>query len=191
MADQVYLSYWLRGFTASTMLKRLETALRGFPFSRLAPRLDLTIHAIEYSEPPVLERTFDGAGEFDELLAAAAEFLHDDCAIDVAGFWDLWQWNDATLEWKLLPAGVVVSCYAPRFPSEFGEQLRFAFGMEAPFLPEPGRPGVLTAIRSNIRSLIHLAEDMDRAFNVEKRKLWSESGENLARRLELALALPD
>lgn len=188
MPDQVYLSYWLRGFTTATMLRRLETALRTFPFSRLSPRLDLTVYAVEYSEPPVLERTFEGLDQLDELLTGAGEFLHDDSAIEVAGFWDLWQWNEDAGEWKLRPASVIVTCYAPRFPSELGEQLRFEFGPEAPYLPEIDTPGVLTAIRSNLRSLIHLAEDMDRAFNVEKRQLWSESGENLARRLAEALA---
>jgi hypothetical protein len=189
--DQVYLSYWLRGFTTSTLPRRLETALRAFPFSRLSPRLELAVYAIEYSEPPALERTFEGPGEIDELLAAAVEFLHDDCAVEVAGFWDLWQWSEETLEWNLRPSSVLVSCYAPRFPSDSGEQLRFAFGPEAPFVPSAGRSGEFTAIRSNVRSLLHLAGDMDRAFNFERRTLWSESGENLARRLEEALGSPD
>ena len=36
MADQLFLSYWLRNYSDSTMLRNYEKLLRLFPFSRLA-----------------------------------------------------------------------------------------------------------------------------------------------------------
>jgi hypothetical protein len=41
--------------------------------------------------------------------------------------------------------------------------------------------------RSNIRSLLHLVRELDGALNAESRKLWTESGENFAERLQAAL----
>jgi hypothetical protein len=38
MADQLYLSYKLRNFSAQNMLRHYEKLLRIFPFSRLAGR---------------------------------------------------------------------------------------------------------------------------------------------------------
>ncbi len=213
MADQLYLSYWIRGFTERNMLDQLETALRRFPFSRLAPGLALRIFALEFAQPPVLERSFAEPADIDEIIPAAGEFLQGDCAYQVDGAWDLWQWDR---EWELRPAAVSLVCYGPAFSSERGEQLRIEFGPEFHFLPAErpaGRPHSasggsaarrlaeetvtasfptqssarsLTPIRSNIRSLLHLAGDLDQAFRVEKRLLWSESGENLAGRLEEA-----
>ena len=36
MADQLFLSYWLRNYNESTMLRNYEKLLRLFPYSRLA-----------------------------------------------------------------------------------------------------------------------------------------------------------
>jgi hypothetical protein len=38
MADQLYLSYWLRGFSEGNMLRKFERLLRTFPFSVAASR---------------------------------------------------------------------------------------------------------------------------------------------------------
>ena len=41
--------------------------------------------------------------------------------------------------------------------------------------------------QSNLRGLLRLAHELEGALPVEKRRLWSESGENFAARLEGAV----
>lgn len=184
MADQLYLSYWLRGFTEHNMLRHFEVLLRKFPFSRLRPQLALTINAIELAEPALLERDFPD-GDIAAVIETAKEHAHADCAYAVDAAWDIWQ-HDA--EWKLRPAPVRLNCFGPLFPSERGEQVLLEFGHDAYFLPQPGLASNLAPFRHNIRGLLHLAEDLDGSLAVSKRLLWSECGENFAGRLEAALA---
>ena len=56
MADQLFLSYRLRGFTENNMLRHYEKMLRQFPFSRLnASGSVLRVHAVSWDEPPLIE----------------------------------------------------------------------------------------------------------------------------------------
>ena len=72
MADQLYLSYWLRNFNEQNMLKHYEKLLRLFPFSRLAKQAStFKVLAVDYSEPIVLEAQFPPPVQLDEVLAAA------------------------------------------------------------------------------------------------------------------------
>ncbi len=185
MADRLYLSYWLRGYTEHNMLRHFSAMLHKFPFSALSPRAVLRTYAIELVEPPIAEREFAGQVDVDALLAAAAEFHQADCAYEIETAWDLWQFED---EWKIKPSELTLSCYGPLFPSELGEQLRIDFGLDAQFLPRPEIPAGLAPVRHNIQSLLHLVRDLDAALPVDKRRLWSESGENFAARLQAALA---
>ena len=184
MPDQLYVSYWLRGFTGENMLRHLDKALRLFPFSRLKPDVALTVYAVEISEPAIFERAFPETPEVSDLVAAAKDFLAEDCAVEVEAAWDLWQYDQ---EWKLRPARVRLTCYGPRFESESDENLRIDFGLEDLFLPQPELPDHLVMVRSNIRSLLHLVHEIDSHLAVERRLLWSESGGNFAERLQAAL----
>ena len=185
MPDQLYVSYWLRGFTGENMLRHLDKALRLFPLSRLKPGVVLTVYAVEISEPAVFERAVRESPEIPDLLAAAKDFHADDCAIEVETAWDLWQYTD---EWKLTPPRVRLTCYGPRFERDSDENLLIDFGLEDLFLPQPDLPNQLVPIRSNIRSLLHLVHEMDNNLPVERRHLWSESGGNFAERLQAALS---
>jgi hypothetical protein len=185
MPDRLYLSYWLRGFTEHNMLRHFAVMLGKFPFSRLSPRAAVRIYALEEIEPPVIERDFAGLLDLDEVIRTMREFQNRDCAFHLETFWDIWQFET---DWKLQSAPVTLSCYAPLFPSELGEQLRIDFGLDANFLPRPDVPAGLTTIRHNIRGLLHLVRDLDASFPVDKRLLWSESGGNFAERLEAALS---
>jgi len=166
------------------MLRHFESALRCFPFSRLQPRALFRVRAVDLGEPPLLERDFSGSIDIDALLEAAKWRRNRDCAFELETAWDLWQFED---DWKLEPARVVIACFAPLFPSEYGEQIRIEFGLDSQFLPQPGIPSSLAPTRHNIQSLLHLVKDLDEALAVEKRNLWSESGENFAERLQQAL----
>ncbi len=185
MADQLYLSYWLRGFTEHNMLRHFEIVLRRFPFSALRPQATLTVRAIDLTEPPLLEREFAGAVPVGDLMEAMKWFRNPDASYEVETCWDLWAYHEG---WKLESSRVTVCCYAPRFNSERGEQVRIECGLESRFLPPGDSAAGLAPVRHNIRSLLHLVEDLDRSLPVDHRLLWSEAGENFAERLQAALS---
>jgi hypothetical protein len=185
MSDQVFLSFWIRGFTAHNMLRNFEVVLRRFPVSRLDPRMLLRIHAIDETEPVLVERLFESGALVEEIVAVARESEHADCSYEVATSWDLWKLVDG--DWQLAPAPVSITCYGPLFPSEMGEQILIELGPDYQFLPQPATSASLRPVRSNIRSLLHLTGDFEKSVLLDKRLLWSETGENLAERLAEAL----
>jgi len=176
--DRLYLSCWIRRFSESNMLQHFEKMLGIFPFSKLSPRGPvLRVYAIEHTEPPLFERAFPPLADPGLLIAAATEFAHDDCAIQVDGSWDLWQHER---DWKLEPAPVVLCCFGPAFDNEEGDHLRIEFGVDSRFLPQPGIEGSLRMVQSNVRSLLHLVGEIDGNLDLERRQLWSESGVNFS-----------
>ena len=55
------------------------------------------------------------------------------------------------------------------------------------FLPQVELPDNMKMAQANIRSLLKLVHDVDTALQVDRRRLWSESGENFSERLQEAL----
>lgn len=190
MANRVTLSCWVSGYTAENMLVNFEKALWRFPFSRLAGLAQLTIYAVDYSEAPVEEEVFGADSDAADIIEACREFAHPDCAFELEAAWDLWQLVDG--EMQLRPSRVLITCFAPEFPSDIGENLRVDLGPEDLYLPPEDDDGMwLRAIQSNIRSVLHLAEDWGETLKLDRRLLWSEEGDNLAERLHAALASYD
>jgi hypothetical protein len=185
MADRIYLSYWLRGFTEYNMLATFEKAPRKFPYSRMKPDVIIRSFAIDLNEPPQLEHRFEEAADPLSFIQLFREFEHADCAYQVQAWWDLWRFD---ADWSLSPLPVTITLFGPMFPSDLGEQLLFEFGLDSQFIPDPSTGPNLTPVRSNIRSLLHLDEDLRKTLPVERRMLWSESGESLAERLQATLA---
>jgi hypothetical protein len=208
MADQLYLSYWLRNFSEPTMLRHYEKLLRLFPFSRLAKQSStFKVIAVDYSEPVVLEVPYPPPVPADDILAAAKDFQNVDSCYRLEAWWDLWHFVDG---WKLEPTRVALCCFGPAFDqgtagfhpaqqaavTEFPISaddtaancaLEIEFGIDANFLPQPDLPDSPRMIQSNIKSLLKLVHDLDDALPVETRMLWSESGENFADKLHQAL----
>lgn len=193
MADQLYLSYWLDRFRVENMLRRYEKMLRVFPFSQLAAQPSiLRIQALDATLPPLVERVFEPPLEIGDIVSATREFLSSDASAELEAWWDLWQWgggSDGTPEdgWKLLPARATLLCFGPDFDHGSDENLRVEFGVDTHFLPDPGLPNHLRIAQSNIRSLLKLTHDLDDALGGERR-LWSESGENFAEKLQRIVA---
>jgi hypothetical protein len=159
--------------------------LERFPFSILAKRGPvLRVYAIAHSEPPLIERGFLPGAEPADILEAAREFMQADCACEIETFWDLWQYDD---DWKLLPAPVTLACFGPAFENELGDHLRIEFGLDALFLPMPHIEGGLRMGQSNVKSLLHLVGDLERALDLDRRQVWSESGANFAEVLKQAI----
>jgi hypothetical protein len=211
MADQLFLSYWLRNYSDSTMLRNYEKLLRLFPFSLLAQQATtFKIMAVDPSEPVVAEIPYSPPVPIDAVLAVAKDFQNADASYRLETWWDLWQFD---VEWKLAPARVALCCFGPEFnqspsglerapdsqpssvisfpnPNEdaaIGCALEIEFGIDANFLPQPDLPDSPRMIESNIKSLLKLVHDLDDALPVETRRLWSESGENFAEKLHQAL----
>ena len=152
MADSVYLSLWVRGFSEQTMLAAWAVALAEFPVSSLAPGIrELSVYPFHWAEAPVLERSFeegadlggsqDGpfqpqpaalpaakhAADVAHVVALASEFLHDDYAYEAELNWDVWVSQDGTApgapdQWERRPQVVPVSCLGPKFESEEADE---------------------------------------------------------------------
>ena len=189
MADQLYLSYKLRGYTAQNALRHFEKLVKLFPYSKLSRgATTLRVNAVSALEPPLFEQSFDDPPNVDSMLLAAREFAAADCGFYVDTRWDLWQYDT---DWQVAPARITLSAFAPGFDSGLDEHMRIEFGVDSLFLPQPELPNFLFMSRSNVRSLLHLVHELDQNFSVEERRLWTESGENFAERLQSALERGD
>ncbi|HLX43047.1 MAG TPA: hypothetical protein VKR43_06420 [Bryobacteraceae bacterium] len=185
MSDRLYLSLWIRNFDESTMLRHFEKMLGLFPFSKLAARGPvLRVYAIEYSEPPLFEREFIPGAEPREIVEAASEFMKDDCACELDAAWDLWQFDG---DWKLAPAAVTLTCFAPVFDNDIADHLRIEFGLDSRYIPDPKIEGGLRMGQSNLKSLVHLVQDIEKRLDLDRRQLWSESGQSPADAIAEAL----
>lgn len=190
MADRLALSYWIRGFQSSNMIRSYEKMLRLFPASQLSgSQSTLKVSAISFREPPLLEREFNDPLDLSEVLPVLREYPAADNAYELMARWDLWQYENK--DWRLAPTPATLICFGPEFEADLGENLRIDFGLDSSFLPQPQISGSISLIQSNIKSLLRLVHDLDRAFPVEKRLLWTESGENFVERLQASLEEAD
>lgn len=180
MADRLFLSLWLREGASGPVVARLVRLLERFPFSRLAPRISLTVRAVSTREAPLFEDSF-AAGDMAPVTEAASSWTDTDAAFEVEGAWDLLLEDAGT--WALRPARVTIIAFGPGFEREESEEIRIEFGTEAPFVPIPESPESFRYVQENIRSLLRLVKDLEEVLPVARRKLWSESGENFAERL--------
>jgi hypothetical protein len=182
MADQLYLSYWLNGFTAQNMLRHFEKMARLFPYSRLALGAAVfKLIPIEYSQPALIEESYTMPEGLGRMLESAREFLNPDSCYRLETSWDLWQYENS--DWRLAPSRVALSCFGPGF-QDAEENLQIEFGIDTVFLPQPDLPDYAKFAQSNIKSLLKLVHDVDDALSVARRKLWSEGGENFLERLQ-------
>lgn len=182
--DRLYLSYSLPAFEPSSMLKPFETMLRKFPFSKLVPGVVLRGYALEPVEPPLFETRFEDGTAIAGMVEAARDWIRADHAFEAYGAWDLWQWDG---DWNVAPARVSLWCLGPDFDDWHGDHLRIEFGVDSLFLPAPGIKGSARFAESNLRSLLRLTQDLDLVLSPRSRRLWSESGENFAERLQAAV----
>lgn len=190
MIDQLYLSIWLTNQVQRR--RQFEQLLRLFPFSqREQPQSTVTIQAVSEAEPPLLEKPLNGPLDVDAIVGDFRDYQSDDVALKVESWWDLWQYDS---DWVLKPARIEVCCLGPSFEGGRGllsaerqEDLRIDFGIDAHFLPQPDVPASGRLVESNIRSLLRLVHELDRTIPMERRLLWTESGENFAERLQQVL----
>ncbi len=176
MADEIYLSYWLRD--PGQGLTQFERLLRRFPFSRLAVRpAALRLYALEPAEPPQAEYVIEAPPDPAAVLTLALEMAHSDVCFELEADWDLLQWDG---EWKLAPSRVTLVCFGPEFDNPVGDHLRLELGRDGLYLPDPDVAGSPRAAQANLRSVVQLTRDLDASLEARERRLWNESGENLA-----------
>lgn len=183
MGDALFLSLWLGRYSPIALPVYLKKAMSVFPVSKLEPGGILRVFALNFQEAPQLEEYFDGVPDVSELAGRAQEFLHEDCAVQVETKWDLYRWDG---EWELKPSKVLLEVYGPEFDTPRGEHVRLDLGMEGLYLPQ-AQSDQLKPVQSNIRSVLHLAGDLEEELTVERRLLWSEEDENFAERLRAML----
>ena len=204
MPDLVYLSLWLRDYSAANMLQHWKHVIEAFPASPAAPGIQsLTVHPFHWGETPVFERIFGEDVVADDAVTLATEFLHDDYAYEVEMKWDLWVPVSADVPggWDKLPTSISVTCLGPGFDREGSDgraDIQINFGLDTPFLPaeddesaelelnpDPDFDSELADLRMqhNLQQLVGFVHRLDQMMPVEKRLLWCESGENLAEKI--------
>ena len=189
MADQLFVTYRVHGFAAQNMVRHYETLLRLFPYSRLSKGVSvLRVTAVSPAEPALYEQAFEDPVQLDLILPAIREYAAPDSGLYLDTRWDLWQFET---DWSLQPARVTLAAFGPGYDIGAEENLRIDFGLDTHFLPQPEIPNNLFMARSNVRSLLHLVHEIDRAFPASSRQLWTESGENFAEKLTHALTGSD
>lgn len=183
MHDPLFLSLWLKNFSPAGLPLYLKTAVSVFPHSRLLPGGVLRVYPIAFREAPLLEEYYDGDLGPQAASSRLQEHLHDDIAVQVQLRWDIWQW---TGQWELKPSTVLLEIFAPYFEAPRGEHVRVDLGPQRLYLPEPASDQ-LRPVQSNIRSILHLATDLENELIAERRLLWTEDEGNFAERLKALL----
>ena len=193
MTDQLFLSIWLDRQGQWNRLRHFEKLLRLFPFSqREQPQSTAVVQALDTTEPPLIERPFNGPFDIEDILPMLKDVTGEDVAYSFESWWDLWQFRD---EWELAPARVALYCFGPEFDNgterepQAQEDLRIDFGLDAYYLPQPDLTGGPRLVESNIKSLLRLVHELDTTLPVAKRRLETESGENFAERLQQTLTV--
>lgn len=164
------------------MARAFGKLLRQFPFSKLTRTAStLRIKAVSEQEPDLFEESFPHPVDVDSALAFISQSADSDCSVILETQWDLWQHEK---EWKLMPSRVSLVCFGPDFESDREDDLRIEFGIDTHFLPQTDLPNYLFMAQSNVRSLLHLVNELDEQFSVESRRLWTDSGENFAEKFQ-------
>ncbi len=194
MADRFFMSLWLTDFSEAEMLDRFGTLLEALPYSKSRGFIrNLNVYPLEWDEHPVLEEDFPDGIDVPTTLALAGEFRNPDYAYEVTAFWDLWVFrkNGGPAGWKLAPHPMRIICYGPDFEEgrrEHGD-LEIDFGFDSPFRADQRTPDTdarmlardyRERLQENIHKLLDFIRVLSERLPIERKVLWTESGENFA-----------
>jgi hypothetical protein len=189
MSDPLYLSLWFSDFSGPEMLPHAYSVLQQFPFSTQRPGVAyLALYPVSWNEPTVLERRFPGGIDPGQATLLAAELIHDDYAYVFEAYWDLWSPDKSTANWVLEPAVVKFIVQGEEFDEKAFEQtghIEIDFGLDSYFLqPETLLNEQTQAkIRDNVAKLVDFSTKVENNSGANSRLLWSESEDNLAKKL--------
>jgi hypothetical protein len=193
MPDPLYLSLWFPDFSGPAMLPYALSVLQQFPFS--TERSGITYFAVQpvsWNEASILERRFVPGVDPVEVIAMAADLIHDDYAYTFDAYWDLWAPSEKNgekeAEWLLVPSPVKFIMQGEEFDDGTAHQtghIEIDFGLDAPFLQESVALTEETQIkvRDNVSKLVEFTVKAQANTRATSRLLWSESEENLAQKL--------
>ncbi|HJX85879.1 MAG TPA: hypothetical protein VJ723_16180 [Candidatus Angelobacter sp.] len=192
MSDRLYLSIWFPSFHEQEMLTRLVSVLKEFPFAVQKIGIGyLAVHSVSWSEPLLFEQTFDYRTDPEKALALAQEFLHEDNAYELEVLWDLWtpvQEGDLDETWQLTAEKVKLTAFGAKFEDAAYQQsghIQVDFGLDAPFLYEEidFTPAVAQRVKANVQKLVAFTSAVERNCGISGRVLWSDSEDNLVKKL--------
>jgi hypothetical protein len=194
MPDLLYLNLWLQNFEEQNMLAYWRRAIEEFPSSPQAPGVRaLAVYPLDWNQTATMEDHFLDGGSAEETVHLAQEFLHPDCAYEARMSWDLWlpKSEDPSDGWERKLQGVSIICLGSQFGRDGAEEsghMEINFGPEANFLPpeiwdlDPEEKLEVMAGRQlleNIDKLLNYARLLEQGLPVARRRLWSESGNDL------------
>jgi hypothetical protein len=130
-------------------------------------------------------------------VAEALELLHEDYAYEFQIGWSLWELEvgeNLDPRWVRQSRMVRVVGYGPLFDDgayEADGHIRLDFGPDTPFLEEDAELDAVGArhVEENVRQLVELTAEVEKASGATARLLWSELGESLAQRLAARLGV--
>ena len=194
MPDLLYLNLWLQNFAEQNMLAYWRQAIGEFPSSPHAPGVRaLAVYPLDWNQTATMEDHFLDGGSAEETFQLAQEFLHSDCAYEARMTWDLWfpKSEDPSDGWERKPQGVSIVCLGTQFGRDGEEDsghLEINFGPDANSLPpelwdlDPEEKQEAMAgpqLLENIDQLVNYARLLEKSLPVARRRLWSESGNDL------------
>jgi len=163
--------------------------LRQFPFSPQNPGVTyLALHPVSWNEATILEERYRPGITPDQAILIASDLLHDDYAYVFEAYWDLWTPDENSRQWSLKPSLVQFIAHGPEFEDQVYEEagnIEIDLGLDSSFLYEELSltEETETRVRANIQKLVDFTTKVERNTGMNGRLLWSESEENLARKL--------
>jgi hypothetical protein len=112
MANQAYLSIWLKDFPEDLMLENFEKFLATVPYSAKRPGFThLEIRALEPSESPVFEQDLRAMPlDAASIVELSKDHLNADSRYAVRANWDLWVFEGEPAKWQELPQPIELVC---------------------------------------------------------------------------------
>jgi hypothetical protein len=208
MPDTLYLSLWYPNLRLAALADKLTAVLGAFAAHGGEARVySATVWPVSWSEPPVFQQVYGrriaagsegAAGLGVEPRAAveeALELLHEDYAYEFQIGWSLWELEAGPgldARWVRAPRLVRVTGFGALFDEgayEADGHIRVDFGSDTPFLEEDLELDSVAAkhVEENVRQLVALTAEAEKASGATARLLWSELGESLAQRLAARL----
>jgi hypothetical protein len=189
VSDSLYFSLWFPSFSGPEMLPHVLSLLQMFPFSEQRPGISyLAMHPVSWNEATILERRIPAGLSPEDATLIMADFIHDDYAYVFEAYWDLWIPNTATQQWELAATPVRLIVQGEEFDDRAYEQtghIQVDFGLDGPFLQEEVELTEETQakVRDNVRKLVEFTTKVEKNSRASGRLLWSDSDDNLARKL--------
>ena len=173
MANQAYLSIWLKEFPEDSMLEEFGKFLATVPYSPKRPGFTyLEIQALEPGESPVLEQDLRAMPlDAASIVQLSKDHLNSDSRYAVRANWDLWVFEGEPAKWQQLPQPIELVCngelYAEGIWKEDGH-FEVNFGFEHLFTGHGGLLGIRQiARRPESPEEAHFLESMAKPANLQ------------------------